>query len=870
MAMQEIALQNFTGGELSEKMFARQGLEVSRNGCRRMKNFVPQTQGPAEYRNGFTHVHHTRLNQIANFQKFEFNDQQAYLLEFTNKKLRFYRNDGIIVEADETITNISQANPGVVTATGHNYSNGDEVFIDAVAGMEEVNTLPFTVANETANTFELTDVDGNNVDTTGFTAYSSGGRANRVYEIDSPYAESEDLFSLDLDQDANTMYITHPRYLPRVLTRTGHTAWTLVLQSITSDPFTDKQVISGITQADPGVVTATGHSHVNGDIVVIEEVVGMTEVNGQPYIVANAGVNTYQLTDTAGNNVDTSGFSAYGSVGFSSNVDLIPNAVAIYESRLFYAGPDATPDKLFGSKAPNSSGDTEFDDFTIGTGADDGLAFSINSSEVNKIYWLTGTDRLLMAGTFGSMIKITGADDEQAITPTSIKARPLDRIGVEDIAPINKESFIMYVQRGGLTVKSVQFEALRDNLIPADLNLIADHITKTGGLWTRASATPSTNGLKQIVWQTGRPDLVWGIKNDGLLVGQTFKPEEGVSGWHRHTTGALNEDKHFTLATLPRPSAFDQLWVGSERVIDGNTRRYVSFQNDTPVFPRREDYFTSKDNEVPDTKRFKLAMYEAMKEYIHLDEAVTYDGRGPGLAVSASMTPSAITGLGIDFTASAGMFVSTDVGREIRKRAINGIGEGRARIVSITSPTVVVCDVLEGADFDNTDAMLPGDWYLTTDTLSKLGYLEGRTLGLIVDGGTEADVTVTGGDVTLAGQSSVIHIGLKYEGFLEPMSLEFGGETGTSATKIKNITKVGFRFQDTLGAEVGTDLYKPKVVEFTKMPLSVGNPTLLFSGVKLVDFSDKWKREKVMYVRQTNPLPCIVQQLVIYGDTQEV
>lgn len=73
------------------------------------------------------------------------------------------------------ITNITQANPAVVTSNGHGFANGDIVYIASVAGMTQVNGLEFEVANQTANTFELRGIDS-----TGYTAYSSGGTANRV------------------------------------------------------------------------------------------------------------------------------------------------------------------------------------------------------------------------------------------------------------------------------------------------------------------------------------------------------------------------------------------------------------------------------------------------------------------------------------------------------------------------------------------------------------------------------------------------------------------------------------------------------------------------------------------------------------------
>jgi hypothetical protein len=68
------------------------------------------------------------------------------------------------------ITAISQADPGVVTATAHGKQDGQPVYIYGVVGMTEVNGGRFIVQNATGSTFELADTD-----TSGYTAYVSGG-----------------------------------------------------------------------------------------------------------------------------------------------------------------------------------------------------------------------------------------------------------------------------------------------------------------------------------------------------------------------------------------------------------------------------------------------------------------------------------------------------------------------------------------------------------------------------------------------------------------------------------------------------------------------------------------------------------------------
>jgi Ubiquitin-activating enzyme E1 FCCH domain len=79
-------------------------------------------------------------------------------------------------------------------------------------------------------------------------------------------------------------------------------------------------VISGATQANPGVITDTAHGYSNGDWIFITGVAGMTQLNGNYYIVAGVTANTYTLTDLYGVAVNTTTFGAYTSGGTAQRV----------------------------------------------------------------------------------------------------------------------------------------------------------------------------------------------------------------------------------------------------------------------------------------------------------------------------------------------------------------------------------------------------------------------------------------------------------------------------------------------------------------------------------------------------------------------
>lgn len=85
--------------------------------------------------------------------------------------------------SDLDISGITQADPAVVTVTDTtNISDGQIISILNISGMSEISNQYLIVANKTGTTFEVQDLNGVNVDSTGFSAYVSGGR---VYANDS-------------------------------------------------------------------------------------------------------------------------------------------------------------------------------------------------------------------------------------------------------------------------------------------------------------------------------------------------------------------------------------------------------------------------------------------------------------------------------------------------------------------------------------------------------------------------------------------------------------------------------------------------------------------------------------------------------------
>jgi hypothetical protein len=140
--------------------------------------------------------------------------------------------------------------------------------------------------------------------------------------------------------------------------------------------------ITAVSKANPGVVTVSGISPtntltlVNGMIVTISSVVGMTQLNTNRYIVANLTISgggpayTFSLYDLFGNPVDTTAFGTYVSGGIANQISYPPTAPVLNAA----TGQVITPGQPAGNQY-----DIGYEGIILGTG--------LVGSSGNVIYW---------------------------------------------------------------------------------------------------------------------------------------------------------------------------------------------------------------------------------------------------------------------------------------------------------------------------------------------------------------------------------------------------------------------------------------------------------------------------------------------------
>lgn len=593
------ALQKaFNAGQWSPFLDARSEIQKYPRASRLMENFVPLVQGPATFRPGFRFV--ARVKDATGIQRlipFEFSVTQAYAIEMGDLYLRFFANNGSVLESSQNITGITQASPGVFSVASHGLIVDEEVLIEDVGGMTEVNNKRYKVNTVPgAGTFSLKDIDTEvALDTTSLTAYTSGGTVKRVYEVTTTYDE-DDLFQIKYAQSADVMYLVHKDYAPRKLSRTADTSWTIEDIAFQDGPYLSTNTTS--TTLNPsgtsGTVTvvASATTGINDDdgfkSTDVGRLIRMKQGSNWGWLKITVFNSTTSVDATVeGDNLSASSAVEDWRLGAWSTTTGYPSGVTFYEDRLFFGGGVDFPQRIDGS----NTGDYENMAPTDADGIvpdDRAVSFTLNATNVNAIVWLKDDEKGLLVGTVGGEWVVRASTANEVITPANIKATRSSIEGSADIDAIRANQAVLFVQRAKKRLREMAYRFEDDGFRAPDMTVLSEDIT--GG------------GLIELAFQQQPYDLMWAPRADGKLIGFTYERDQEVTAWHQHTIGGTDALVKSVTSIPDTTGARDELWIVTSRTINGGTRKFVEYM---------APYWTD-DTDIEDA--------------VFMDCAATYDG----------------------------------------------------------------------------------------------------------------------------------------------------------------------------------------------------------------------------------------------------
>lgn len=935
---------SFSGGVISPALHGQTDLAKYTTAVACAYNLIVKPEGGLVNRPGLHFAQQVKDSSAvgARLVPFQYNVEQQYALEFGDQYMRVIRNGSYVYEAADTITGATQADPVVLTVT-NSYSNGDEVFVSGIAGMTELNNRSFLVANVTGTTVELQDLEGNDIDGSAYTAYSSGGTSERVYELTTPYAIADlqtdptdpEKPGIKFTQSADTMTITHRSYVTRDLTRSDHDNWTLTESSFEPDQATPTNVsitvnttgsetvqylvtafneesgeeslagrsdttytITGVTQANPAVVTVSGSPIADaGDEIEIDGVVGMIELNDRRFIVDGVSGSDITLRDE-----DSTGYTAYSSAGtVHMTYDEVTNSATSADNTISWtAAADAdkyniykrtvgvfgyigttqgttfTDDNIdedqtdgnpkfrnpfigtgnypqtvtFFEQRKSFAGSTNkpqtmylsqsaaFDNFTFSSPRKDSDAITrtLNARQQNEIRHLVPMYDLIVMTAGAEWVVSAGTGE--VITPTSVIAKPQSYYGSSHVQPVIVGNSALFVLRQGKGVRDFGFLANESgNLAYRSQNrtILVPHLFEQARIVEMSFSADPVN-------------VVWVVLDSGKFASLTYLPEQDIWGWCEHETRG-DVESVCSIEESDGPTTYFLV----KRVINGVTKRFIEYMK-TREFDENEDAFFVDSGLTLDSPI-------SISGFTNADPCVVTTATSHGLSNGDTVDIA-----GVRVTPDPDATDATVDDENLAPYKYDEINKNGWKVANVTSTTFELQDS-DATDVDATSWRVyeeGGEVRAAVTTVSGLWHLAGASATSLANADVQAGLTVSsGGQVTLQDAASRVHVGLSYYSEMESLDIDFSTQDGTTESKKRRIPRCYFKVVRTRGLKAG-----PSRDKLTQMKSNILGFT---TGTLGMSIRPTWNRSGRVVIRQDHPLPMEVIGLFtrpeVEGDT---
>jgi hypothetical protein len=661
------AIVNFNGGEVGSLMSGRTDFEKYASSTFRMRRFIPSAQGPVKRCPGTKYVLQARYpDKRVWLQRFEFAFDQAYVIEFGDYYCRFYTDRGVVLEDPLDVSGITNASPGVLTYVGADPSNGDWMYITEVAGMSEVNGryVQVTNVNAGAKTFELYDIDGGVIDTTGYGVYGGNGDVARVYTVASPYA-SEDLFTaertsaLSIAQSGDVLYVGCEGYEPRTLTRSGNTSWAFAPYAPTDGPFQREPAV----KVDFTLSATTGNVTVTSAAAIFDnDSVGML-LRLQPVNITTTqwetakSITAGNIRKSAGKFYEAMNSATTGTIrpiheegqDYDGNAGVLwkflhPGYVILKITAVTSTtqvdadviGPGVAPTELLSSASCN---------YRVGAwGLGMGAAYPYKTAFWrDRLWWGGGQDVYAsVAGDYGShavdtmgeiladnalnlTLAVGNVDKVRWMRPGNalIVGTAGAEIAIREnvtTAPLGPENvkFDLQSAEGSMELEPVLVEdavlfarvgGRRIMELRFDINVDAWVPRDMNVLYPEITRS----GIVDMEYQKEPDDIIWCVLGDGRLIGLTYDREQNIYGWHQHPI-AGNDAKVEAVQIIPGPAGdVDDVWLVVSRTIEGDFPYELALEAGGHLLTEGEDQLVI-ETDVNRTQRFIEYIGQSLEE----------------------------------------------------------------------------------------------------------------------------------------------------------------------------------------------------------------------------------------------------------------
>ncbi len=669
------------------------------------------------------------------------------------------------------------------------------------------------------------------------------GAGPAIYELTTPYTEAQ-LSRLSYTQNADVMTIAHPDHDPKNLNRLADDSWTLTTISyastVSAPAFSGATVktITGITQANPAVVTAVGHTFSTGNTIGIDAVVGMTEVNGLDFRITVLTADTFEL-----DGINSTGYTAYSSAGTATRetaATTVGTGAGTYEKTYTYVVTAVDANGVESLASSSASITTDSLTTTAGVRITWGAVAGADYYRVYK----DPSNNTQVFGWIGDSNTVTF--DDYNLAPITSDAPPTDRqpfTGVD-----NKPAVVNYYQQRQVFANT--------NNEPQ-----ATFTTQTGNFSSLRTSSPARDD--DAVTFTISANQVNEIRHiislDAMIIltsGGEWKVTEG-------------SDEVLTPSTIgARIQSYNGAsWV--KPVIINSTALYLQEKGSRLRdlgYEFSSDKYTGNDLSL-------------MSEHLFEDQTITemaFAAEPYGL-LWCVRDDGVLLGLTYQREHQVwGWHQHTTLGTFESVATISE--DGRDALYAIVKRNVNGSDVRYVERLEKRESKIAADAFYVDSGLSYNGaaatvisgldHLEGEEVVILADGYTVENQTVTSGSITLARAASKVHVGLSYTPVIELLDIDTPSGTQTVKSLDVSVSKVTIEVQGTRGGFVGARKDTTDTIPVTYQEIKPRFESDSYDALELksykqeVTIDPQWSKGGGVRIEQRSPLPMAILSVI--------
>lgn len=365
-------------------------------------------------------------------------------------------------------------------------------------------------------------------------------------------------------QSADTLIVTQEDMVPKKITRTSDTAWTITDVTFTFNPqhaftLTIENTSAAGTLTPSGtegkIDLTTQHAYwsASDDIGSYVNIIGGTQF-GRAKIVdiesttkAQALVEIPFFNTTAIANADWEHETGYedtfsGSRGY-------PRTATFHQGRLFFGGSKSRPSTIFASRV------NAFFDFNPGESLDDdAFTATLDTNQLNSITDILSANYLQIFTTGGEFF--APQDFSDPLTPSNFIAKLQSSHGSkESIRVQNISGSTIYIQRQGKALNEYIYDRGGDGYLTSQISLLSSHLLNTPIDMSIRKATSTDEGDRLLV-----------VNNDGTCAVYTLLRDQNIVAGTQFTT----DGSFLNVGTV-----VDDQYVAVKRTINSVDKYYI-------------------------------------------------------------------------------------------------------------------------------------------------------------------------------------------------------------------------------------------------------------------------------------------------------